>query len=140
MKLFELRKLNAYHGTSSIKAAIILKSGFDESLVGSKSGLKMSGISFTIDKTIAQEHAEWAVEKFGGEEAIIVIDLSNLNICPGSKITELWNNIGSLEKALLIAKESYDGAQLFDYEEESGTEELEVLIFDPMKIKTIHKL
>ena len=140
MKLFELRKINGYHGTSSIKADIILKDGFDKSVGGSKSDHKMNGISFTIDQSIAEEHAEWAVEEFGGDPIILVIDLSNFNIAKGSIITKLWNEHGSLQAALDLVEKSYNGAELFDYEDESGTEELEVLIFDPKKIKTIHKI
>jgi|ERR1035437_9479628 hypothetical protein len=140
MKLFELHRAVAYHGTSSEKSDKILKSGFDMSMIGSKSGTKLSGVSLTIDKHNAREHAEWAVEKFGGSPVILAVNLSNLNIMPGTTITKLWKEHGSLDAALRIARKTVDGAELFDMEDESGTEELEILIFDPKKLKGIHEI
>lgn len=140
MKLFELQNSIVYHGTSSTKSDKILKSGFDMSKIGSKSGTKLSGVSLTVDKQIAEEHAEWAVEEFGGDPVILAVDLSSLKIMPGKKITALWNEHGSLDGALRIARKTFDGAELFDKEEESGLEEFEVLVFDPKKLRGIHEI
>lgn len=127
----------AYHGTSSIRLKEILKNGFDLKHVGEKADAKLSGISVTVDKTIAKEHAEWAVEKFGGEESILKIDLNGLKIMSGKEVHELWDKLGSLDAAIKIARKTFDAAELFDHDLEYGLEEFEILIFDPKKVKII---
>ena len=132
--LFEDTHKIAYHGTNSTRANEILKLGFDLDKVGEKSNTKLSGVSTTINKEIAEEHAEWAVSKFGGKPVILKIDLSNLKIMPGSEVTKLWNKLHSLNAVLKIAKKAFDAVELFNFDEEVG-EEFEILIFDPKKIK-----
>lgn len=125
----------AYHGTNSEKADRILKTGFDLKRAGEKSGSKLPGVSVTVDREIANEHAQWAAEKFGGRPQVIQVDLSGLKIMSGSETMKRWTELGSLDKALRSARRIFDGAELFD--EEDGVEELEILIFDPKKVRVI---
>lgn len=126
----------AYHGTNDVRAKDILKNGFNLEKVGEKSDSKMSGVSVTIDKEIAEEHADWAVSKFGGNPKIIKIDLSNLKIMPGKEVVKIWDKLNSLDAVLKIAKKTFDAAELFDFDSEIG-EEFEIVIFDPKKVKII---
>jgi len=127
----------AYHGTSSIRAQEIETHGFDLSKVGEKANNKLAGVSVTIDKDIAKEHADWAVSKFGGTPILLKISLDGLKVMPGKEVDRLWNKLGSLDKALKIAKNTFDAAELFDVDSEVGLEEFEILIFDPKKVKII---
>lgn len=133
--LIESSKI-AYHGTNSDRAEEIAKNGFDLKHVGEKSESKLSGVSVTINKEIAEEHADWAVSKFGGTPTILKIDLSGLKIMKGPEVTKLWDKLGNLDEALKVAKKTFDAAELFDFEAETG-EEFEILIFDPNKVKIV---
>lgn len=135
MLICEIFAKIAYHGTSSKKEQNILDHGFDLSKTGEKSGVKDSGVSVTIDKSIALEHADWAVKKFGGTPIVLKIDLSNLKIMPGNEFSKLWTKIKNHTEALRIAKKKFDAVELFNIEGEEGLEEFEILIFDPKKVK-----
>lgn len=123
----------AYHGTSLGRAQEIKKTGFSLKNAGEKSNSKLPGISVTVDRNIADEHADWAADKFKDEPSVLKVDLSGLRIMPGKETMKLWGELGSLEKAIAAAKAKFDGAELFDNED--GVEEMEILIFDPKKVK-----
>lgn len=135
--LIESAKIT-YHGTTSKRAEYILKHGFDLKHIGEKSNTKLSGVSVTINKDIATEHAEWAADNLGGEPEILKIDISHLKIMKGSEVEKIWKELGSLDNALKVARRTFDGAELFDLDAEVGLEEFEILIFDPKKVKIIN--
>jgi hypothetical protein len=126
-----------YHGTNSVMADKILSKAFDLKKSGLKSGDEnaLPGISTSIEYSIAQEHAEWAVEKYGGSPIVLMTFVSNLNLMPGN---EFFNELGkykSAKKVLEKAKTKYDGAIMFDYDSEEGLEEFEINIFEPNNLK-----
>jgi hypothetical protein len=121
-----------YHGTTLTAAEEIREKGFSSSLAGSKSGDALPGVSFTIDESIAQEHAEWAASKSGGVPALLVVDASRFRLYPGDDFYELWDETGSSATAIAQIKRSgdWDGVEMYSFELEQGYEELEVLVFD----------
>ena len=123
-----------YHGTTLKNALSIVANGFDMSLAGSKSNAALPGISTTIEKEVAIDHANWAVKKFKGKPAIVACESGNLKILSGNRYMTLWDSLGSSDAALEKAKSSnYDGAEMFDLESGEGIEEYEVLLFHPEK-------
>ena len=121
-----------YHGTTELAGEQIEDHGFDTSLVGKKSGDKENkGISFTVDKDIATEHAIWAWSQDQKDGAAIVsARISGLNIMKGSEFNFLWDELTSAHFALDAAKDmGYDGVEYFDLESGDGIEEMEVLLF-----------
>ena len=135
MLLFEISGKVAYHGTSSDRATKILDNGFSLDTLGEKTNDKISGVSMTIDRAIATEHAEYAAEEFGGDPVVLSVDISHLNIADGNKTFALWDKLGSLASALRHLRKQFDGAELF-YKDE-GIEEFEIIGVDPKKISKI---
>ena len=130
-----------YHGTTEAAAEAIEKSGFDVSLVGTKSGdMANPGISFTIDGDQAAEHALWALDgNFEKGAALVVVSTSGLRIMNGSEYNQLWDKLGDAGKAIEFAKEEgYDGVEYFDLETGHGIEEMEVLMINPNSIRVSH--
>lgn len=128
-----------YHGTTSERANKIRVGGFSLSKIGQKLEAPMPGISTSVESDVAEDHANIAAEKFGGEPEVLVIDGSRLRIAPGSLYFSMWDEHGSSEAALEMIKGSgeWDAAALFDMETGDGIEEYEVLIFNPSKIRII---
>ena len=130
-----------YHGTTEAAAETIKQTGFDVSLVGTKSGDKLNpGVSFTIDGDQAAEHALWALDgNFEKGAALVVVSTLGLNLMNGSKYNRLWNELGDAYKAIEVArKQGYDGVEYFDLETGDGIEEMEVLLLAPEKISISH--
>ncbi len=130
-----------YHGTTEAAAEAIKQSGFDISLVGTKSGDKSNpGVSFTIDGDQAAEHSLWALDgNFEKGAALVVVSTLGLNLMNGSEYNRLWNELGDAYKAIEAAREQgYDGVEYFDYETGEGIEEMEVLLLNPESIKISH--
>ena len=130
--LVEQPQSSLYHGTTLAAAEEIKEKGFSESLAGSKSGDALPGVSFTVDKDIAEDHAGWAASKSGEAPALLVADASKLRLYPGDDFYELWDETGSSAAAIAQIKNSgdWDGVEMYSFELEEGYEELEVLIFD----------
>ncbi len=124
-----------YHGTSEESGEQIEERGFDTLLVGKKSGdASNKGISFTVEEEIAVEHAIWAWAKNGKSSeyggALVVMQVSDLNILPGKAFNNLWDELGSQPAAVDYAiANGYDAVEYFDFDSGDGIEELEVLIF-----------
>ncbi len=130
-----------YHGTTESAAERIEQSGFDISLVGTKSGDESNpGVSFTIDGDQAAEHALWALDgNFEKGAALVVVSTLGLNLMNGSEYNKLWDELGSAYKAIEVAREQgYDGVEYFDYETGNGIEEMEVLLLNPETISVSH--
>lgn len=128
---------NLYHGTTRSRAEQIQKSGFSLKNIGEKLGAPMPGISTSVERSTAEDHAQMAAEKFEDDPVVITIDGRGLNIAPGSLYFQQWDETGSSSAALETIKDSgeWDGVALFDPETGDGIEEFEVLIFDPGKIR-----
>ena len=130
-----------YHGTTEPAAEAIKQSGFNISLVGTKSGDKSNpGVSFTIDNDLAAEHALWALYgDFEKGAALVVVSTLGLNLMNGSEYNRLWDELGDAQKAVDSAREQgYDGVEYFDLETGNGIEEMEVLLLNPITIKVSH--
>ena len=130
-----------YHGTTESAAEAIEQSGFDVSLVGTKSGDKSNpGVSFTIDGDQAAEHALWALGgNFEKGAALVVVSTLGLNLMQGSEYNKLWDELGDAQKAIEAARQQgYDGVEYFDLETGNGIEEMEVLLLNPATIKVSH--
>ena len=125
-----------YHGTSKIRSDEIISNGFSLSNQGEKSGLgSVNGISLTSDFDIAQEHSDWASEKFNDEGSVLIIKSETLKILSGSKFASLNSDF---EKAFkLYEKGLIDGIELCDYETGDGCEEFEVFIFNTNKLNNL---
>jgi len=125
-----------YHGTTIQRYNLIKKRGFDTEMQGEKSGYGSTlGVSLTANYEIAKEHAEWAVEKFGGEEYVITVNSNNLKIMNGSNFAEIDNDY---EKAYsLYEKGLIDGVELCDMETGDACEEFEIFIFNVKKLNQI---
>jgi hypothetical protein len=125
-----------YHGTTIQRYNQIKKRGFDTEMQGEKSGYgSVLGISLTANYEIAKEHAEWAVEKFGGEEYVITVNSNNLKIMNGSNFAEIDNDY---KKAYsLYEKGLIDGVELCDMETGDGCEEFEIFIFNVKKLNQL---
>lgn len=126
-----------YHGTTRDKAETIEDQGFDMSFAGSKAGDAMPGISFSINKDTALEHAFWAMSKAMDQgAALVMVDPDELTIAPGSEYHRLWDELDSSNAALesIKATGEYDAVELFNLETGDGIEEMEVLVFDPDSI------
>lgn len=128
-----------YHGTSSMAAEEIKKSGFSMELLGSKSGAPLPGVSTTLDRSIASQHAKWAAKKNKDKSKVLVIDGVGLKIAPGKLYINLWDELGSSEKSIQRIKDSgkWDGVALFDPETGEGIEEQEILLFQSPAVKSI---
>jgi len=122
-----------YHGTTLERAKLILSSSFDLALAGSKTNAPLPAVSTSLNMDIAQEHAEWAVKKFGGEPAVLIIDPSNLNILSGSRFLAMGDFMKAVQRIKRTGR--YDAAEVFDVDEGDGIEEMEVLIFNLKKIR-----
>jgi len=125
-----------YHGTTLERYNKIKTNGFSIEAEGEKSGYGSTlGISLTSNYEIAKEHAEWAVEKFGGDEYIISINSNNLKIMNGSNFAEIDSDY---KKAYsLYQKGLIDGVELCDKETGDGCEEFEIFIFNVKKLNQI---
>jgi hypothetical protein len=125
-----------YHGTSKKRSDEIKSNGFSLRNQGEKSGLgSVNGISLTSDFDIAQEHSDWASEKFNDEGSVLTIKSETLKILSGSKFASLNSDF---EKALELYKKGLiDGIELCDYETGDGCEEFEVFIFNTNKLNNL---
>ena len=122
-----------YHGTTEEAAEAIEDTGFDVSLVGTKSGDKFNpGVSFTINGEMAAEHALWALGgNFEKGAALVVVSTNGLNLMRGSEFNALWDSLGDQPKAVETARQQgYDGVEYFDLETGNGIEEMEVLLLN----------
>jgi len=130
-----------YHGTSAKRAKKIEQDGFSLKVAGEKSNFKMPGISTSVDKDVAEDHARWAAEKFKDKPKVITLYTNNLDIAPGSFYFSKWDELGSSEESIKYIKNlnEYDGVALFDPETGDGVEEYEVLIFEPKKLENMPK-
>lgn len=122
-----------YHGTTRDRFDNILKKGFSIEKEGEKSGYgSVLGVSLTNNREIAKEHAEWAVNKFGGEEYIITINAKSLKILSGGDFSKIGNDYN---KAFILYKNGLiDGVELCDWETGDGCEEFEVFVFNINKL------
>lgn len=125
-----------YHGTSKKRSDEIKRNGFSLRNQGEKSGLgSVNGISLTSDFDIAQEHSDWASEKFNDEGSVLTIKSETLKILSGSKFASLNSDF---EKAFeLYEKGLIDGIELCDYKTGDGCEEFEVFIFNTNKLNNL---
>jgi len=125
-----------YHGTSKKRSDEIKSNGFSLRNQGEKSGLgSVNGISLTSDFDIAQEHSDWASEKFNDEGSVLTIKSETLKILSGSKFASLNSDF---EKAFELYKKGLiDGIELCDYETGDGCEEFEVFIFNTNKLNNL---
>jgi len=125
-----------YHGTSKKRSDEIKSNGFSLRNQGEKSGLgSVNGVSLTSDFYIAQEHSDWASEKFNDEGSVLTIKSETLKILSGSKFASLNSDF---EKAFeLYEKGLIDGIELCDYETGDGCEEFEVFIFNTNKLNNL---
>jgi ribosomal protein S18 acetylase RimI-like enzyme len=132
IRLFE----ELYHGTSKKRSDEIKSNGFSLSNQGEKSGFgSVNGISLTSDFDVAQEHSDWASEKFNDEGSVLIIKSETLKILSGSKFSSLNSDF---EKAFkLYEKGLIDGVELCDYETGDGCEEFEVFIFNTNKLNNL---
>ena len=121
-----------YHGTTEPAAKEIIDRGFNKALAGSKSGDPLPGVSMTIDRDTAIDHAEWAASKSNSRPVLLASDTSSFKLYPGDDFMELWDDLGSALSAISEIQRSgeWDGVEMFSFEREEGLEELEVLIFD----------
>jgi len=121
-----------YHGTTEPAAEEIMDRGFNKALAGSKSGDPLPGVSMTIDRDIAIDHAGWAASKSNSRPALLALDASSFKLYSGNDFMELWDDLGSASAAISEIQRSgeWDGVEMFSFEREEGLEELEVLIFD----------
>ena len=93
-----------YHGTTKPRGESILKNGFDLKRAGEKTSAPLEGFSTTLNYEIAEEHAEWASEKFNEEPFIIGGTIpKNFNLMDGKTFQELLDN-NSIEEIIKIAK------------------------------------
>ena len=122
----------AFHGTTLENARAIIRFGFSPKLAGTKSGAGLKGVSTSLIEEIAQEHAEWAVEKFGGKPAILSINLTHLNIMSGKDFLSAGSFEAGCQQAI---EQGFDATEVFDTETGDGIEEMEILIFAFQKIK-----
>ena len=130
-----------YHGTTEEAAESIKKGGFNLSLAGGKSGDKLNpGVSFTIDRDQAAEHAIWALRgDFEKGAALVVVSTLGLQIMNGSEYHRLWRQLGTSRAAVEEARsKGYDGIEYFDYETGEGIEEMEVLLLNSESILVSH--
>lgn len=125
-----------YHGTTVSKYEKIVQNGFDLNLSGEKSGHALSnGISLTESYEIAEEHAQWAAEKFNSQQYIIKINASDLKILSGVYFTMINNDY---EKAHQLYNNGIiDGVELCDKKTGDGCEEYEIFVFN---IKELNNL
>lgn len=125
-----------YHGTTMDRFNNISKNGFSIEKQGEKSGYGSGlGVSLAADYEIAKEHAEWAVEKFGGEEYIITINSKSLKILSGRDFTKINNDYN---KAFILYKNGLiDGVELCDMETGDNCEEFEVFVFNINKLNQL---
>ena len=130
-----------YHGTTRPAAEKVMSQGFDKSLAGTKSGDALPGVSMTIERDIAIEHAMWAASKPNSQPALLVAN-SSLRLYPGDDFMMLWDELGSSYAAVSEIQKSgeWDGVEMFSFEAEEGLEELEVLVFSyqiPVRMEEI---
>jgi len=125
-----------YHGTTMDRFEGILKNGFSIEKQGEKSGYgSVLGVSMTSNIEIAKEHAEWAVEKFYGEEYIITINSKSLKIMSGSDFSDIDNDYN---KAFTLYENGIiDGVELCNMETGDGCEEFEIFIFNVKKLNQL---
>jgi hypothetical protein len=125
-----------YHGTTRDRFDSIVKNGFSIDKEGEKSGYgSVLGVSLTSNREIAKEHAEWAVEKFGGEEYIITINSKSLKILSGGDFARIDNNYN---KAFILYENGLiDGVELCDTKTGDGCEEFEVFVFNIDKLNQL---
>lgn len=125
-----------YHGTIKDRFEKILKNGFQIEKQGEKSNYgSILGISMTNQIKIAEEHAEWAVEEFGGEEYIISINAKSLKILSGDDFAYIGNDYN---KAFILYKSGLiDGVELCDAKTGDGCEEFEIFIFNINKLNQL---
>lgn len=134
IKIVYFNKL--YHGTTKDRFEKITKRGFSIGKEGEKSGYgSVLGISMTANLEIAQEHAEWAVEKFGGDEYIITINSKSLKILSGNEFSRIGNNYN--KAFILYSNGLIDGVELCDVETGDGCEEFEVFVFNTNKLNNL---
>ena len=125
-----------YHGTTLNRSIKIKRNGFSLKTQSEKSNYGSTlGISLTSDYNIAKEHAEWAVEKFKGEEFILEIFSSTLKILKGNIFAKLDNNY--VQAFNLYEKGLIDGVELYDEQTGDNCEEFEVFIFNIDKLNTL---
>jgi hypothetical protein len=60
-----------------------MNQGFDRSLAGTKSGDALPGVSMTVERDIAVEHATWAASKSNSQPALLVANSTSLRLYPG---------------------------------------------------------
>jgi hypothetical protein len=125
-----------YHGTTLERYNKIKTNGFSTEVQGEKSGYgSVLGVSLTSNYEIAKEHAEWAVEKFGGDEYIITINSNNLKIMSGRDFAIINNDY---QEAYRLYKNGLiDGVELCDTETGDGCEEFEIFIFNIKKLNQL---
>jgi len=131
-----------YHGTTQQAAEKIMNQGFDRSLAGTKSGDALPGVSMTVERDIAIEHAIWAASKSNSQPALLVANSISLRLYPGDDFMELWDELGSSYAAVSEIQKSgeWDGVEMFSFETEEGLEEFEVLVFSyqiPVRMEEI---
>jgi hypothetical protein len=140
--LLEQASSTLYHGTTRPAAEKIMSQGFDKSLAGTKSDSALPGVSMTIDRVIAVEHATWAASKSKSVPMLLVMDASSLKLYPGDDFMELWDDLDSSMAAISEIQRSgeWDGVEMFSFEREEGLEEFEVLLFNyqlPVRMEEI---